>query len=89
MRLIEPLQRTDHETGAAVVLSERDADVDEHDDVGDEDGDGVRLRLPRDLVLDRPLRVVGDVHVRVLIAGHVVQEAAERAPSGTSCSSRQ
>ena len=64
---------TDQQPGGAVVLSERDADVGEHDEVRDEHGGGVRLRLARDLVLDRALGEVRYLHVRVAVVLHVLQ----------------
>ena len=48
-------------------LAERDGDVDEHDEVGDGDGEDVALGSPGDLVGRRPLGVEGDVHEAGLV----------------------
>ena len=67
---------THHECADSVDLSEGEGDVEEHDEVGDGDGEDVAARLLLQLVLDAPLRVEGDVHVSNIlrVGGEVEHE---------------
>ena len=65
---------THHECADSVDLAEGEGDVEEHDEVRDGDGEDVAARLLLQLVLHRPLRVEGDVHVpHVLRVGGEVE----------------
>ena len=68
-----------HERADFVDLSQREGDVEEHDEVRDGDGEDVAAGLLLQLVLHRPLRVEGDVHVLHVLRhrGEVLHELHE------------
>ena len=57
----EKAENSHHESAHLADLSERECDVEEHDDVAEGDGDDVAARLALKLVFDRTLRVESDL----------------------------